>query len=51
MSKAFEKCVRRKGEVTIINGKNKHFNVPDGHYRRICIIGDKTTQGPLKKKK
>jgi len=51
MSKAFEKCIRRNGEVTKILGKNTHFEIPDGHYRRICVINDKTHKGPLKQNK
>jgi len=51
MSKSFLKCVRRGGEVRTITGKNKHFEVPEGHYRRICMINDKTLKGPLKQNK
>lgn len=51
MSKAFEKCVRRNGAVTTVPGKNKHFDIPEGHYRRICTLKDKTHKGPLKQKK
>jgi len=51
MSKAFEKCVRRGGEIKKIDGKNNHFEIPDGHYRRICVLKDKTHKGPLKQKK
>lgn len=51
MSKAFEKCVRRNGEISIVKGKNKYFEVPEGHYRRICVLNDKTHKGPLKQNK
>ena len=51
MSKAFDKCVRRKGTVTKVSGKNKYFDVPEGHYRRICTLKDKTHKGPLKQEK
>lgn len=48
MPKSFDKCVRRGGEVVTIQGKNTYFEVPEGHYRRICTIKDKTNKGPLK---
>jgi len=51
MPKSFDKCVRRGGKVRTITGKNAHFEVPEGHYRRICMIDGKTTKGHLKLKK
>jgi len=51
MGKAFTKCVRRGGKIRTITGKNAHFEVPEGQYRRICILNDKTYKGHLKIKK
>jgi len=51
MGKSFLKCVRRGGQVRTIEGKNKHFEVPEGQYRRICMLNDKTHKGRLKLKK
>ena len=51
MGKAFEKCLRRGGEVNMVEGKNVHFEIPEGHYRRICTLKEKTHKGPLKQKK
>ncbi len=51
MSKAFLKCVRRGGIISKVKGKNTHFDVPENHYRRICIINEKTHKGPLKQVK
>jgi len=51
MPKSFDKCVRRGGDVKVITGKNAHFEVPEGHYRRICMLNDKTYKGHLKQKK
>ena len=51
MPKSFDKCIRRGGETHIITGKNAHFEVPEGQYRRICILDGKTSKGHLKIKK
>ena len=51
MPEAFDKCKKNGGRVRTVSGPNKHFKVPEGHYRHVCWLNNEPIWGDLKKKK
>lgn len=51
MPAGFDRCVENGGRVRTIAGPNEQYNVPKGHYRRVCILRGDFYLGHVEKKK
>jgi hypothetical protein len=51
MPENFDKCVKNGGDVRTVSGPDKHFDLKEGEYRKVCWKNGEAVWGHKERKK